>query len=604
MRRLLCLACCLTLSMTAHAHASGSALPDQAALARVDPAEPVPAAPGSLSPDVPGADLAADAPLSRPAPAPHTIIATDPLATEIGQQILREGGAAIDAAIAVQMVLSLVAPQSPGIGSGAYLLHHDAISRMVTGWDGRETAPAAARQDLFLAADGTALRFYDAGLGGRAVGVPGTLRMLEAAHRVHGKLPWAQLFQPAIRLATEGFAVSPALAASIAAEAERLRRAPGMREYLLDSDGQPWPVGHRLTNPALAETLRAIAEGGADALYRGAMAADIAAHAHRDRNPGLLTRDDLAAYDAKRRAPLCAPYRTMSVCVMGPSDSGGIALLQTLGLLAGFDMAALEPGGADATHLIVEATRLALADRDRYLTDADFVPVPVPGLIDPAYLAGRAWDIDPLRTLARALPGDPPGREAALAPQAAEAEHTSQPLVIVDGAGNAVTMAITSADTFGAHVMAGGFVLNNALTDFSFLPEIGGMPVANAVSGGKRPRGAMPAAILRDGDGALAAALGATGGIRAIAHLAQAVVAIVDWRHDPAQLPALAVLGDEVTIADSPEASARAKALSALGHQVRVGTADTALPSLAVLPPPGPPRRDGLAVREQDPSPP
>ncbi len=317
------------------------------------------------------------------------VAAANPLAARAGLEILRAGGSAVDAAIAIQLVLNLVEPQSSGLGGGAFLLHFEAASGArggarggkVTSYDGRETAPAAATPSLFLKPDGTPMKFWDAVVGGRSVGVPGLARMLALAHRDHGRLPWARLFEPAIALAERGFEVSPRLAGLIAKD-RFLKTFPAARAYFYDAQGAPWPVGHRLRNPAFAETLRRLAAGGADAFYLGPLAAEIvAAVKGAAGNPGLMELADLAGYRAKRRAPLCAPYRTWRVCGMGPPTSGGVALLQMLGTLERFDLAALEPNGTQALHLIAEAGRRAFADRGLFLADSDFVEVPLAELL-------------------------------------------------------------------------------------------------------------------------------------------------------------------------------------------------------------------------------
>ncbi len=532
------------------------------------------------------------------------VAAAHPLAAEAGLEMLRAGGSAVDAAIAAQMVLTLVEPQSSGIGGGAFLMHYAADGRTVTSWDGRETAPAAARPDLFLAADGTPLRFYDAVLGGRSVGVPGAVRMLEAAHRAHGILPWARLFEPAIRLAGEGFRVSPRLAAAVAADAERLRRDATTRAYFFLPDGRPIPEGLMLSNPPLATTLRAIAAEGADALYRGPIAADIAAKVRSDPNPGLITTDDLAAYEAKRREPVCGPYRAVLVCSMGPPSSGGVTVLQILALLGHFDIAPLDPAGTDAAHLIAEAGRLAFADRNQYLADADFVSVPVRGLLDGAYLTGRAQLIDRDRTLAAPRAGNPPWRSGRLAPHADGVENGTSHLVVVDAAGNAVSMTTTVEDAFGARLMVHGFILNNQLTDFSFRPVLDGRPVANAVEGGKRPRSSMAPAIVIDAERRLVLAVGSPGGARIIGYVAQALVALIDWRLDPQAalaLPHVGTLGSAVELEDGTGAASLRTALEARGHQVVVREMASGLQAIAVLPEGGlaggaDPRREGVAM--------
>ena len=475
--------------------------------------------------------------------APHQIVvAGNPLAVEAGREILREGGSAVDAAIAVQMVLTLVEPQSSGIGGGGFLLHYDPAIRKIESYDGRETAPASAKSDMFLDAEGKPLEFYDAVVGGLSVGVPGTLRMLELAHREHGKLPWAQLFAPAIKLAEEGFPVSARLSGEIAEDAY----IPKMREaahYFLDAQGHALPPGTVLKNPALADVLRAIATGGPDAFYKGKIAADIVAAVTQAKpRAGGMTLADLANYRATKRPVPCNNYRAYKVCGMGPPSSGGVAVLQILGMLEPFDMAKEAPLSLAATHRFAEASRLAFADRDRYLGDPDFVPVPVRGLIDPAYLAGRSSAIRPDRVTPDAKPGRPPGDDmtvGASQPPQFEPMSTSH-MVIVDSAGNIVTFTTTVENAFGSRVMVDGFILNNELTDFSFRPAAGGHAVANRVQPGKRPRSSMvPVLVFDAATGAPAFALGSPGGAYIIDYVAEAVVGLLDWHLGPGAAAAL-----------------------------------------------------------------
>lgn len=525
------------------------------------------------------------------------VAAAHPLAAEAGLAMLRAGGSAVDAAIAAQMVLALVEPQSSGLGGGAFLLHYDAATRAVTSWDGRETAPAAARPDLFLAADGTPLRFDDVVPGGRAVGTPGLVRMLEAAHRAHGRLPWAQLFEPAIRLATDGFRVPARLARAVAVDAKRLRRDAAARAYFFLADGRPIPEGLKLANPALAATLRTLAAEGADAFYRGPLAADIAASVRSDPNPGLLTTDDLAAYQPRQRDPVCGPYRAVLVCSMGPPSSGGVAVLQILGLLGHFDMAGLDPESAYTAHLLVEAGRLAFADRNRYLGDADFVPVPLAGLLDPVYLTVRAQLIDPVRALATARAGNPRWDAPPYAPHADGVENGTSHLVAVDADGNAVSMTTTIEAPFGARLMVHGFMLNNELSDFSFRPEINGRPVANAVRGGKRPRSSMAPVIVLDAARRLVLAAGSPGGARIIGYVAQALVAMIDRGADPraaAAQPHIGTTGEAAELEAGTAAAALRGALEVRGHQVVVRPMTSGLQAIAVLP-------DGSLVGGADP---
>ncbi|MDB5416234.1 MAG: ggt [Rubritepida sp.] len=468
------------------------------------------------------------------------VVASHPLAAEAGQAMLRAGGSAVDAAVAVQAMLTLVEPQSSGVGGGAFLLHWDPASRALTGWDGRETAPAAARGDLFLR-EGRPMPFLDAIVGGRAVGVPGVMRMLEEAHRAHGKLPWADLFAPAIRLADEGFPVSPRLSRSIAAQAETLRRDPGARALFFGADGAPLAEGTVLRNPALAATLRALAEQGANALHSGPIAVDIVRAVRGHANPGLMTADDLAGYAPRRLAAICMPYRAFTVCGV-PPPSGGAVVLQILGLLGHFDLAGLDPASADAAMLLGEAGRLAFADRNQFMADPGFSPVPVVGLLEPAYLTARAQALSLDRAISAPRPGNPRRYGAPLASQPPQPENGTAHFSIVDAEGRAVAMTTTVESPFGARVLVRGFMLNNQLSDFSFRPELEGRPIANRVEGGKRPRSSMsPMMAFRDGE--LDSVAGSPGGSRIIGYVAQSLAAMLDWDMDPQAAAALPHVG-------------------------------------------------------------
>jgi gamma-glutamyltranspeptidase/glutathione hydrolase len=462
------------------------------------------------------------------------VAAANPHAVGAGIEILEAGGGAIDAAVAVQLVLGLVEPQSSGIGGGAFMLYFDAARRKIASFDGRETAPAAATTALFLDATGNKMKFWDAVVGGRSVGVPGVPRMLELAHRTHGKLPWARLFEPAIRLAKQGFEVSPRLSGLIARD-KYLKRYPATGAYFHTATGEPLPAGHILKNPEYAATLRAIAEGGADAFYKGDIARDIVGVVRGALdNPGMLSEEDLAAYEAKSRPPVCVAYRGNKVCGMGPPSSGGLTVGLILGILQHSDMDKLVPGSVDAEHLFIEAARLAYADRALYMADSDFVSVPVRGLLDPDYLKQRAGLIDGEKSMGKADAGTPPEKKTELrAPgNTLEIPSTSH-FSIVDAKGNAVSMTTSVESAFGSRMMVGGFLLNNQLTDFSFQPERDGKPVANRVEPGKRPRSSMaPTIVLGPNDG-LRLVTGSPGGSRIINYTARSVMAVLDWNLDP-----------------------------------------------------------------------
>ena len=538
------------------------------------------------------------------------VAAAHPLAVAAGLEILRGGGSAVDAAVAVQMVLTLVEPQSSGIGGGAFLLSFNAANGKITSWDGRETAPAAVRPDLFLERDGKPMAFMDAVLGGKSVGVPGTVRMLEAAWKQSGKLPWADLFVPAIRLANEGFPVSDRLAAMIAANQSGLGRQDTARRYFLPENGAPLPAGTTLRNPALAETLRAIAAGGADALYRGPIAADIATAVRTDPNPGLMTADDLAAYQAKERAPVCGAYRQHRICGMGPPSSGGIAVLQILGILSHRPLPDMDPNGLLAAHLILDAMRLAYADRDRYVADTDYIRVPVPGLLDPGYLQERAKLLDPTRAIPAPVPGDPswvgaigPVTQQPSAAHAAPEEHGTSHLAIVDDAGNAVSMTTTVESAFGSRLMVRGFLLNNELTDFSFRPVIDGRDVANRVEPGKRPRSSMAPSFVFDANGKLEAAVGSQGGGRIIGFVSLALLRMLDWNQTPQQAaaaPRMQTLGGPVELEANTNAAGLADGLRSMGHTVVVLPVDSGFQGIAIgkdgMTGGADPRREGMAA--------
>jgi gamma-glutamyltranspeptidase/glutathione hydrolase len=506
----------------------------------------------------------------------HMAASAHPLATQAGLDILRAGGSAVDAAISIQLVLALVEPQSSGLGGGAFLMYWD--GKQVVALDGRETAPMAADERLFLTAEGKPMAFYDAVVGGRSVGTPGAVRLLEDAHRRYGKLPWARLFQPAIRLSEEGFPMSARLHQLLAVE-KYLKNDRVTATYFYTADGTPKAVGTTLRNPELTATLRAIASGGADAFYSGPVAADVVQAVQSHRNAGRLTLADFSAYRVKPREPICSDYKTWRLCGMPPPSSGGIAVAQMLGMFTHRNIAVFAPDQAselepraEAIHLFSEAGRLAFADRALYVADSDFVPVNVIGLLDPGYLKQRAQLIGP-RSMGTAQPGVPPGTTVALAPDPTPPKAATSHISVVDGDGNAVSMTTTIEDVFGARVMVRGFLLNNQLTDFSFAPEANGRPIANRVQPGKRPRSSMAPTLVFDRQtGALVAALGSPGGSQIIGYVTKTLVGILDWNLDIQQAISLPNFGSRngpTELEQGRISPATVEALKARGHDIR-----------------------------------
>jgi gamma-glutamyltranspeptidase / glutathione hydrolase len=532
------------------------------------------------------------------------VVAAHPLAAEAGLAILRKGGSAVDAGIAVQMVLNLVEPQSSGIGGGAYILYWDAAAKRLTSIDGRETAPAAAMPELFLDAEGKPLPRGEAIAGGLPVGVPGVLAALKLAHNKFGKLPWEELFQPAIALARDGFAVSPRLATMLAGM-DPASFAPEARAYFFDADGRPLPAGYRLTNSPLAETFEMIARGGPDMFYQGDLARDIAAAVQADpRKPGLLSSEDLADYRAYEREPVCMLYRAHNICGMGPSSSGGVAVAQALAMIEPFDLG-VAPPSPRAAHIVAEATRLALADRARYLADTDFVPVPLAGLLDPGYIAERRALIDPARAQSQVAAGSPPNvQQGAFGRDGTQPGGGTSHISIVDDAGNAFAMTTSIEHAFGARSMVRGFLLNNQLTDFSFAPaDETGRAIANRVEPGKRPRSAMNPTIVLGDDGALRYVLGSPGGPAIIMFNLKAIVALIDWQLDAAAAAALVNFGgmEKIVLLESgTQWDGLAASLEAMGHSVRRADLTSGQHIIAVTPDGleggADPRRDGAAL--------
>ncbi|WP_127524007.1 gamma-glutamyltransferase [Mesorhizobium sp. Z1-4] len=533
------------------------------------------------------------------------VAAAHPLAAQAGVEILRAGGSAADALVAVQTVLGLVEPQSSGLGGGAFLVWYDAAYGTVTTIDGRETAPAAATPELFLGANGEPLKFFDAVVGGRSVGTPGVVALMAKIHDSHGKLAWAEVLQPAIELARRGFAVTPRLNALIAGDRERIVGQAAARDYFLDDAGAPPAVGAILSNPDYAETLAALASGGAKAFYEGPIADQIvAAVAAHPANPGLLAAPDLSAYEAKERSAVCPPYRGYEVCGMGPPSSGALTIGQILGMVSHFDIATLGPDDPESWRIIADATRLAFADRGRYMADSDFVDLPE-GLLDPAYLKDRAALVrrpDALHGDAVGA-GEPPWKKAELRIDGFSFEMLSTShFTIMDSAGNIASMTSSIENAFGSRQMAAGFLLNNQLTDFSFRPQSDGADVANRVEPGKRPRSSMsPTIVLKDGKPIFA--LGSPGGSAIIPYVARTIIALIDWNMDMQQaisLPHLANRFGRYDIEAGTPAEALAPELEALGYEVSIRDMNSGLHGIAItadgLEGGADPRREGVVL--------
>jgi gamma-glutamyltranspeptidase/glutathione hydrolase len=533
------------------------------------------------------------------------VAAANPLAAEAGANVLRNGGHAADAMVAVQTVLGLVEPQSSGLGGGAFLVYYDAATGAVTTLDGRETAPMAATPKLFLGDDGEPMQFFDAVVGGLSVGTPGTPMLMEEAHRRWGNLNWRSLFTDAIGHAENGFPVSLRLAMLVTEDQERLSSSEATAAYFLP-DGQPLQKGATLRNQAYANTLRAIAAEGADAFYDGEIAEGIVATVRGAAQPGVLSMDDLESYTVVERDAVCAPYRGAEVCGMGPPSSGALTVGQILGLLEGTDLAAMGPDSADAWRLIGDASRLAFADRGRYMADSDFVPVPTAGLIDPAYLAERATLLEGDMALTEVDAGTPPFDHAALHwadDESIELPSTSH-ISIVDAAGNALSMTTTIENGFGSRLMApGGFLLNNELTDFSFRTHVDGVPIANRVEPGKRPRSSMaPTIVMQDGEPVLV--IGSPGGSRIIGYVAKTIIAHMDWGLDVQRAVALPHLVNRFGTYDveaGTSAEGLTTALTDMGFEVNARDLTSGLHVIAVgetLQGGADPRREGVAIGE------
>ena len=506
------------------------------------------------------------------ASAQGVVSAADPRAAAAGTEILNAGGSATDAAIATMLALNVVEPQSAGIGGGAFFLQYDVKTGKIATVDGREAAPMAANDHWFYGADGQPLSHMAAVPGGRSVGVPGTLRAMAKAHARAGKLPWARLFAPAIRLARDGFDVSPRLANALRNYAPHVDA--GVRAIYYQADGKPLAAGARATNPQQAALLERVAKFGPDSFYVGPQAEKLVATVNgAARNPSKMTVGDLAAYDAKERPVLCGSYRAYKICSMGPPSSGGVTVMMILAQLERFDMAKLGKDNPVAWHLFAESSRLAYADRDLYVGDPDYVQVPIAGLLDRDYLAGRSALISPDGTMAEVKAGTPPGAPKRIAVKPQEVPGTTS-LSVVDKAGNVAQVTTTIEGAFGSGLSVDGVMLNNELTDFDIVPEKDGYLVANRVEGGKRPRSSMAPTIVYGPDGKVRIAIGAAGGSTIIAQVAKALVGVIDWKlsaQDAIGLGLLYAPGKMAIAEKGTQLDAMVPALQALGEKVQSG---------------------------------
>ncbi|EDM72164.1 gamma-glutamyltranspeptidase [Roseobacter sp. AzwK-3b] len=578
---------------------SGAALAQQAADAVAPEGEG--AGRVAATPELEAAQATRD--VGRPAEARDWMIAAaNPLAVGAGARVLRAGGTAADAMVAVQAVLGLVEPQSSGLGGGAFLVWQDGETGEITTLDGRETAPLAANPRLFQDKNGEPLDFYDAVVGGLSVGVPGTPALMQEAHERWGRSDWAGLFDEAIQLSEEGFEVSPRLAGMVALDALRLSRFEATREYFL-SDNSLLEVGEVLRNPAYADTLRTLAQEGAGAFYAGDIARDIVAAVQgAEGNPGRLSEVDLAIYQVRERAAVCVPYRVWEVCGMGPPSSGGLTVGQILGLLEPFDLAAMGPKSAQAWRLIGDASRLAFADRGRYMADEDFVPVPVKGLIAKEYLEERSQLLQGDDALPEVAPGRPEfDHSLNLADDISIEFPSTTHISITDRYGNALSMTSTIENAFGSRVMVRGFLLNNELTDFSFRSHEEGVPIANRVEPGKRPRSSMaPTIVLKDG--APVMIVGSPGGSRIIGYVVKAIIAHLDWKMDVQQAVSMPNMVNRFGVFDLEAgtwAADLAPDLEALGYEVRIAPMVSGLHAISLgegVRGGADPRREGIAL--------
>jgi len=533
----------------------------------------------------------------------YMISAANPYAAKAGRDILEMGGSAVDAAIATQMVLTLVEPQSSGIGGGAFMLHFDGENQAIETYDGREMAPAAVGEDHFLKSDGTKKKFYEAVVGGGSVGVPGVIAMMELAYQDHGILPWNVLFQPAIKLAREGFPISERLYFLLERD-KFLKTKSVAAEYFYLPDGTAKPVGTILKNPKLADTLERIAQNGSNAFYRGKIAKDIVTAVQADiQNPGLLTEVDLANYHAVKREPVCADYRENLVCGMGPPTSGGITVLQILKVLENWEMSATSPGSPEAIHLISQASALAFADRNKYLGDADYVDIPKTEMLADTYIASQAKRVAPAVSKIPFVAGRPSEKQGNLSVDNAIELPSTSHFSIVDQEGNAVSMTTSVENVFGSRLMVDGFILNNQLTDFSFNPIGNDGPVNNRIQPGKRPRSSMSPTMVLDDGGNLQMVVGSPGGSRIIGFVASTIVGVLDWNLDmqsAIDMPHHINRNGTLDLEKDTSLASHQSDLEEMGYEVKLRTLNSGLHGILVtkegLQGGADPRREGVVL--------
>ncbi len=527
----------------------------------------------------------------QPSAQPFIVVSADDRATEAGIAILKQGGNAIDAAIAVQSILSLVEPQSSGVGGGAFMLYYNNQTKHLHTFDGREAAPASIRNNIYLDVNGKPKGYFDTAFGGQAVGVPGVMALLDKAHQQFGNLQWKILFTDAENLAKQGFAVSPRLSTWLQRFSTKGAH-PKMLTYFYDENGKARPAGFILKNPEYAETMRITASEGADTFYTGEIAQKIAKAVSTSAiAPQALTMQDLANYKAIERDAICAPYHEYKICSMGPPTSGGIFLLQTLAMLQTFNLADKPAFSAQAIHLIIEASRLAYADREQFIADPDVIAVPTQGLLNKTYLSKRAKRINKNKAALTVVAGAPEKFDVSFNQTLSQAPHrgperpSTSHFSIMDASGNVVSMTTTVQGPFGSFLPAGGFILNNQLTDFSYLSEQNGLPIANAVAPNKRPRSSMTPTIVFDKNNEVFMVIGSPGGGRIFSYVLKTILGVLDWNmsmQDAIDAPNITLPKGVAELEKGGFDNETINALSRMGHDIQQNTQESGLNGFVV----------------------